>query len=120
MTALSSALFGLVRREGEALLACLADLQDEEELFASANTLAAVEACLRVMARSLADLPPFAQAALAALDWQGWQGVQTALLQPQAPRREAVWYAVTTLVPATLALLEQLRRQRPTLFAFDL
>lgn len=53
------ALFDLIHRHGEALLTLLVALQDgADELFASTNTLRAVEEHLLATARTLAHLPP--------------------------------------------------------------
>ena len=111
MRLVTNALFDIAVQSGESALVCIAEMQNEDELFASANTLAAVEGHLLAIARSLADLPPDAQLALPELDWRGWQAVHEHLAGKLAPRREEVWYAVTALVPATLVLIERLRRR---------
>lgn len=113
---LNHALIQIVDRCGKAVLDCVAELQDEAELFASRNTLAAVEANLRTMAQTLGGLPPELALQLIELDWSGWRGVYDALVEDGPGRRELVWYGVNGLVPATLVLVERLQRQRPELF----
>lgn len=106
----------MVTAAGQAIGALLAEMQDEAELFSSPATLQAVEAQLLVMAQTLAHLDPGLRERLAQIDWQGWGRLQQ-LLQPGAPpRREAVWYGVCALVPATLALIAELRRREPHWF----
>lgn len=114
---LNQALFQIVDRCGHAILDCVAELQDEDELFASRNTLAAVEEQLAIMARTLGNLPPALSMRLVELDWEGWRGVYEALVERSTlGRRELIWYAVHALVPATLVVVERLRRRQPDLF----
>lgn len=113
---LNHALIEIVGRCGHAVLDCVAEMQDEAELFASRNTLEAIEANLRTMAQTLGNLPPELSLRLTELDWDGWRGVYEALVEDGPGRRELVWYAVSALVPATLVLAERLRRQQPQLF----
>jgi len=106
----------IVQTSGQNLRALLAELQDENELFASAATLHSVETELLVIAQTLAHLSPLLQQRLAQLDWHGWDRLHRLLTLDQQPRREEVWYGLRALVPATLELLAQLRRQEPTWF----
>jgi uncharacterized protein with HEPN domain len=106
----------IVQRSGLAVQALLQELQGEQELFASANTLQAVEAHLLVMAQTLVHLSPLLRLRLVHLDWHGWQTLQQALEQDLLPRRDEVWYGIHSLVPATLELMTQLRRRQPNWF----
>jgi hypothetical protein len=101
---------------GEAVLALVADMQGEDELFASRNTLARIEAQLLTMAQTLGSLPPALQLALPLVDWSGWRAVHRCLAGDRRPRRGEIWYAISALVPATLVLLDRLRQRRPWLF----
>lgn len=101
---------------GEAIRQLAAQMQDEDELFASANTLAAVELSLLAMAQTLEHLSAALRARLAWIDWNGWQALRRLLEDDVQPRREEVWYGVRSLVPATLQLIEQLRRVEPVWF----
>ena len=114
---LNHALIEILDRCGQAVLDCVAEMQDEAELLASRNTLAAVEANLRTMAQTLGSFPPELSMRLTELDWDGWRGVYEALVEGGPGRRELVWYAVNGLVPATLAIAGRLRRRQPELFA---
>lgn len=93
-------------------------MQDEVELFASANTLAQVEAYLLVAAQTLAHLPSTLQLRLARIDWHSWQVLHDALEAGRGPRREEVWYGISVLLPAAFSLIEELSRREPVWFEF--
>lgn len=113
---LSRMQYDILQTSGQVVGALLAELQSEEELFASANTLQRVEAHLLVIAQTLAHLPEPLRQRLVQIDWHGWQCLQHLLEQGAQPRREEVWYGVRALVPATLELIAQLRRREPVWF----
>jgi uncharacterized protein with HEPN domain len=113
---LSRMQYDILQSNGQAVAALLAELQSEEELFASANTLQCVEAHLLVIAQTLAHMPEPLRRRLVQIDWHGWQCLQQLLEQDRQPRREEVWYGVRALVPATLELIAQLRRREPVWF----
>ena len=110
----------ILQSGGRTLALLLRELQDEDELFASPNTLAEVEQQLLIMAQTLSHLPEALQLNLPQLDWQGWGALQALLEQPGSARREAVWYALKALVPATLDMLHQLRQRHPVWFDMKL
>lgn len=110
-------LFEIISHTGEAILDLVVEMQGADELFASPNTLAAIELQLSIMANTMAHLPPVLHLRLPQIDWAGWGAVHQALQAGQEPRRDIVWYAVCALVPATLVLLDKLRRREPELFA---
>lgn len=109
----------IMKLAGEAILALLADMQSEDELFESAATLHVVEAQLLVMSQTLAHLSPGLHQRLHRIDWQGWGQLHRLLESGDEPRREAVWYGVRALVPATLELVADLRRREPQWFEMD-
>lgn len=106
----------ILQNSGESMKHLLAELQGEEELFASANTLACVEMHLLRMAQTLAHWPEPLRLRLVQLDWHGWIRLQDLLEADGQPRREAVWYGIHALVPATLELIDRLRQQEPAWF----
>jgi hypothetical protein len=118
------ALFDIIHTSGNAVLRLLVALEGgADELFASSNTLQVIEDHLFNVAHTLAHLPPVVMLRLPQVDWPGWQGVHLALRErglPDAPdpsaRRDVIWYAVCSLLPATLVLLDQLRSQEPEWF----
>ncbi len=106
----------ILQNSGEIMKHLLAELQGEEELFASANTLACVEMHLLRMAQTLAHWPEPLRLRLVQLDWHGWIRLQDLLEADGQPRREAVWYGIHALMPATLELIDRLRQQEPAWF----
>ena len=106
----------LILGSGHAISLLLAEMQDEDELFASPNTRAHVEAELLAAARTLAHLAPALRRRLVQVDWSGWQSLREALERGHRPRREAVWYGVRALMPATVHLLAEVRRRDPAGF----
>jgi len=111
--------YDILQANGKAVGQLLAALQSEPELFASANTLQRVEAHLLAMAQTLAHLVQPLRQRLVQLDWHGWERLQQLLEQDAQPRRDEVWYGIHALVPATLELMAQLRRQEPVWFEMD-
>ena len=106
----------ILQTRGQQIQTLLAEMRDEPELFASPATLQSVEAQLLVMAQTLEHLAPQLRERLNHLDWHSWQQLQHLLTHNIQPRREPLWYAVRALVPATLELVAQLRRQYPVWF----
>lgn len=109
----------IVQMAGEKIRSLLAEMQTEDELFHSVATLHAVEAQLLVMAQTLAHLAPELHTRLHRVDWQGWGQLHHLLETGSQPRREAVWYGVRALVPATLELIADLRKREPVWFGID-
>ena len=95
-------------------------MQGEDELFASALTLRAVEAQLLIMAHTLGNMTPALHQRLLHVDWVGWAALHDKLRHGVQPRREEIWYAVNGLVPQTLELMLGLRRREPGLFSWTL
>ncbi len=116
---LSRMQYDIMQSSGHAIGVLLAEMQEENELFASASTLQCVEAHLLVIAQTLAHLSPTLHRHLLQLDWHGWERLHQLLVQNLEPRREEVWYGINALVPATLELIAQLRRQEPGWFEID-
>jgi len=110
----------MVHASGRAIGLLLQEMQSEQELFASPATLQAVEDHLRLMATTLAHLPEPLQLRLAELDWHSWSRLQQALQDNRTPRREAVWYGIRSLVPATLEMLARMQKRHPIWFEMGL
>ena len=113
---LSRMQYDILRASGKVVATLLTEMQSEDELFASANTLQRVEAHLLVLAQTLAHLPEPLHQRLVQIDWHGWARLQQLLEADVQPRREEVWYGIHALVPATLELMAKLRRQEPVWF----
>jgi uncharacterized protein with HEPN domain len=110
------AMFDTVMDTGQSITALTREMQGEQELFASALTLRAVEAQLLIMAHTLGNLTPVLHQKLLQVDWLGWAALHDKLRNGIQPRREEIWYAVNGLVPQTMGLLAELRRKQPVWF----
>lgn len=108
--------YDILQSNGITIKALLAQLQSEEELFSSPNTLQRVESCLLICAQTLANLPEPLCLRLVQVDWHGWGCLQQRLELDIQPRRDEVWYGIQALVPVTLQLIAKLRKQEPVWF----
>lgn len=113
----AQAVYAAVMEAGRWVQTLLLPMQSDEELFASALTLGAVEHHLSDMAQALSQAPPDLHRNLPNMDWSGWAALHRLLLEDVQPRRDAVWYAVSALVPQSMELLASVRRRQPALFA---
>lgn len=115
----TSALLALIEQSGLAV-ATLAEGLDEADLRRSRLTRAEVLRHLRVLARSAISVTPSAREDMPELDWDGWRRLS---LQLQADTgddvEEALWFAVSSLVPATLLWLRVYRQGQPKLFVMS-
>ena len=109
-------LYQIVMEAGRSIQVLTREMQGEDELFASALTLRAVEAQLLIMAHTLGNVTPALHERLLQADWIGWAALHDKLRRGVQPRREETWYAVQGLVPQTMALLDELRRKQPVWF----
>ena len=113
----SRALFDIIHTSGNTILRLLVALEGgADELFASTNTLTTIEDHLYNVAHTLAHFPPVLLLRLPQVDWHGWEAVHRALRDKSTDRRDVVWFALCSLLPATLVLLDQLRSQEPEWF----
>lgn len=112
----TSALLALIEQSGLAVVT-LAEGLDEADLRRSRLTRAELLRHLRVLARSAVSVPPSAREDMPELDWDGWR---TMVVRLQADHGEevdeALWFAVSSLVPASLLWLRVYRQSQPRLF----
>jgi uncharacterized protein with HEPN domain len=104
----------LVEAAGEAVLTLTEGLQ-QGELLRSRLTRAEVQRLQR-LADTLADAPDALRQLMPEIDWAGWRATRLALPDAGAQQDEALWFAVRSLVPATLSWLRVYRRSHPHLF----
>ncbi len=109
-------LYDIVMETGVSIGKLIQEMQGEDELFASPLTLRAVEAQLLIMAHTLGNVTPALHQRLIEVDWNGWAVLHDKLRHGIQPRRSEIWYAVSALVPQTMALLQALRRKHPVWF----
>jgi hypothetical protein len=122
---LGSALLAIIDEAGRGVLTLTEGLE-AEEFQRSRLTRAEVLRLVRQFAVAMAEVPAAARERLPEIDWAGWATLQPRLLASggaeaegaaqRAAQGEALWFAVQSLVPATLLWLEVYRRDEPTLF----
>ena len=112
----TSALLGIVEQAGLAVLILTENLS-EDELLRSRLTRSEVQCQLTTLADSLTQLAPTLHAAMPDLGWEGWQSLQGVLHGPHGPALDdALWFASSSLVPATVLWLRVYRKEKPELF----
>jgi uncharacterized protein with HEPN domain len=112
-------LYDIVMDTGQSIRKLTAEMEGEDELFASKLTLRAVEAQLLIMAHTLGNVTPMLHQNLILVDWVGWAALHDRLRNGIQPRREEIWYAVNSLVPQTMSLMHDLKRKHPLWFEND-
>lgn len=113
---LNASLLSIIEEAGVAVL-ILTEGLEKDEFLASRLTRAETQRQLKIMGESAASLPPQMQALLAEVDWSGWQRVAQRLGASGDEEQEALWFAVRSLVPATLMWLRVYRTNQPEVFA---
>lgn len=91
---------------------------EREEFLHSRITRGEVTRLLLLIADSLSQLPATLNNAMPELGWDNWRGAARQLQQSGPAADEAVWFAVLSLVPATLMWLRTYRHNQPELFVF--
>jgi uncharacterized protein with HEPN domain len=112
-----AAMLKLIQDCGEGVLVLVEGLA-QDEFLRSRLTRPEVQRQLGLMAGTLASLSPAAQAALPEIDWAGWRAFTVVRGLPAEARDDALWFAVSALVPATLLWLRMYQQSQPELFAF--
>jgi uncharacterized protein with HEPN domain len=112
---ITAPLLNLTNEAGEAVLILTEGLQ-RAELPSSRLTRAEVQRQLQCLADTLADAPDALRHRMPELDWAGWRATRLALPVPGAQQDDALWFAVQSLVPATLSRLRVYRSEHPELF----
>lgn len=114
---LSSALLGIVEQAGLGVVTLIENLE-RDELLRSRLTRYEVQRQLKTLADSLAQITPPDRQFMPELDWDSWQSLRAPLstLTPSPELDEAVWFACTSLVPATLLWLRVYQQSQPELF----
>lgn len=91
---------------------------ERDEFLSSRLTRAEVCRLLQVIARLMAGLPAESCKRLPEIDWAGWMVLARALPDRGPDSDDTLWFAVTSLVPATLMWLRLYRQREPELFTF--
>lgn len=113
----ASALLNLIEQTGLDV-ATLAEGLDEADLRRSRLTRAELLRQLRLMANSAMAVPPSAREDMPELDWEGWRLLALRLqAETSDDLDEAIWFAIHSVVPATLLWLRVYRQGQPQLFS---
>lgn len=116
----TGALLGLIEQSAHGVLVLCEGLA-RDELLGSRLTRAEVLKQLLTLVDSAVRLDVAVQAAMPELDWAGWAALAPRLRVPPGPGLdEAMWFAVESLVPATLLWLRLYRQQQPRWFRMGL
>jgi len=114
---LNGALLGILEDAATAVLTMTEGLE-QEEFFASHLTRQEVLRQLRSMSDSVGNLPAATRAQLAEIDWAAWSVLGLELKKAENHGREVIWFAIQSLVPATLLWLRVYRKHQPQMFSF--
>jgi uncharacterized protein with HEPN domain len=108
--------FSTLEEAGTAILT-LVDGIAEAQFRASRLTRAEVRRQLLLMCAAAADLERAARERMPELEWSAWNDTSLRL-QTNGPEADAaMWFAIGSLVPATLTWLRVYRKEQPGLFA---
>jgi len=116
MTVLSGAMLGILEETGLALLT-LTEGVEAEEFFASRLTQHEVLRQMRTMVETANNVPDELKHKMLEIDWAGWSVLGMQLKVAGGFERDALWFAVRSLVPATLMWLRVFRKDAPELFS---
>lgn len=112
---LNASLLSIIDEAGVAVLTLTEGL-DKDEFLASRLTRTETLRQVRIMAASAGNVPPPTQALLPEVEWRGWQTVACQLDEGPTAHAEALWFAIRSLVPATLMWLRVYRQNQPQVF----
>lgn len=112
---LNASLLSIIEEAGVAVLTLTEGLE-KDEFLASRLTRAETQRQVKIMSDTAASLPPQTQTLLAEVDWVGWHTVARQLGEDRNAEQEALWFAVRSLVPATLMWLRVYRKNEPEVF----
>ena len=107
---------GIIEEAGVNVLTLTEGLA-EEEFLSSRLTRAEVARQLGAMTGVALKLSEQTRSQLPELDWDGWEGAARQLGEGGSASDEALWFAVKSLVPATLMWLRVYRKNMPEIFA---
>ena len=114
---LNAVLFAIIEEVASTVLILTEDA-DKDELLASRLTCAELQRQLAVMTGMIAEISAETRDRMPELEWGGWKATARALKGSRAKADEALWFAVRSLVPATIMWLRVYRQKRPELFTF--
>ena len=117
MTIVSGAMLGILQEAGNSVLIMTEGLE-YDEFFNSRITQYEVVRQLQVMADTTFNLPYELKQRMLEIDWETWSALSTQFTKTDESMQEAIWFAVRSLVPATLLWLRVFDQSMPELFSF--
>ena len=112
---LNASLLAIIDEAGVAVLT-LTECLEKDEFLASRLTRAETLRHVRIMGASAANIAAPTQALLPEVEWRGWHTLAQQLEAGPEAHGEALWFAVRSLVPATLMWLRVYRRDQPQVY----
>ncbi len=107
----------ILEQAGEDVLTLTEGLEPEE-FFSSHITQMEALRQIRTMAETAANLPPELKLQITEIDWAGWSVLVTQFATTGGFERDAVWFGIRSLIPATLLWLRVYRNNQPQLFSY--
>lgn len=114
-TMMAASLLQTIESAGEAVLT-LSETLEEAEFRRSRLVRPEVQRQLCLMADTLGALPPKLLTAMPEIDWEGWRSHRRAFEGEPPASDDAMWFAMQSLVPATLNWLRVYKQSQPDLF----
>jgi len=116
-TMIAAPLLHTIESAGEAVLT-LSETLEEAEFRRSRLVRPEVQRQLCLMGDTLGAMPPEVLKALPEIDWEGWRAHRR-LFEGEPPASDdAMWFAMQSLVPATLNWLRVYKQSQPELFDY--
>ena len=112
---LNASLLSIIDEAGVAVLTLTEGLE-KDEFLASRLTRAETQRQVKILSESIANLAQPTLSMLPEVDWAGWHTVARQLGADTGAEQEALWFAVCSLVPATLMWLRVYRKEQPNIF----
>ena len=116
MTMLLGAMLSLIEEAGVVVLTLTEGL-DQSEFLGSFLTRREVKRQIATITLTVANLPTASRRRLPEIDWDGWIACALGLDQGGEAEDDALWFALRSLVPATLMWLRVYRSSQPALFS---
>lgn len=116
MTLLAGAMLGIMEEVSLAVLT-LTEGVEPDEFFASKLTQREVLNLTRTLVETAENIPDEVKHKMLEIDWAGWSVLGTQLKVAGGFERDALWFAVRSLIPATMLWLRVFRKNEPQLFS---
>lgn len=116
MSMITGAMLSILEEAGMAVLTFTEGLEPEE-FFASQLTQRETLKQISIMVETVTNLPPDPKKQMPEIDWAGWSQLNLQLTRAGGFERDAVWFGVRSLIPATLMWLRVYKKNLPQLFS---